>query len=56
MPCRSVYKVYNDVESYTFNGVKECAIFFNVCPASVLNAIKHNRKFKRKYTIEKLLP
>lgn len=55
-PYRSIYKVYNDQESYIFNGVKECAVFFNTHPANVLNAIKHNRNFKRKYKIEKLLP
>lgn len=44
--------VYNDTERYYFKNAKECCTFFNVCLVYVRDAIKHHRKFKRKYTIE----
>lgn len=45
-------KVYNDSEEYRFKNADECRLFFNVCTVYIRNAIKHNRRFKRKYKIE----
>lgn len=45
-------RVYNENEEYLFKNGEECAQFFNVHLVYIRDAIKHHRKFKRKYTIE----
>lgn len=44
--------VYNDLESYEFKSAEECAKYFNVHLVYIRDAIKNNRKFKRKYMIK----
>lgn len=44
--------VYNNLESYEFESAKECAKYFNVHLIYIRDAIKNNRKFKRKYMIK----
>lgn len=47
---KTVY-VYNENEYYSFECAEECAQYFNVCTVYVRDAILHNRKFLKKYTI-----
>lgn len=44
--------VYNDCELYEFNSAVECASYFKVHLVYIRDAIKSNRKFKRKYMIK----
>lgn len=50
-PCRTKVVVYNDTERFEFDGVTKCAKHFDVHPTYIWNAIKHSRRFLRKYTI-----
>ena len=43
--------VSNETEHYEFQNAEECSEFFNVSTVYIRNAIKNNRKFKRKYMI-----
>lgn len=44
--------VYNDAEEYFFDKAQDCCEYFGVHLVYIRDAIKHHRRFKRKYTIE----
>lgn len=46
-----VIVVSNETEYYEFQNAEDCSRFFNVCTIYIRDAIKKNRKFKRKYRI-----
>lgn len=51
---KTKYKIKVLETGIVYNSLTECADAFNVDRQVVFNALKFNRKFKKKYTLEKI--